>query len=169
MALRKIFLVGLIAALPAFAQIPNAVQPEEGLLFGGQPTAKQLKELAKAGYKTVIDLRPESEDHGFDEPKAARKAGLEYTDIPVTLDTLDAPTVKYFLTVLGNAERPALVHCSSGNRVGGLYYAWLVLEKGVPEEQALEQARAAGLRAPELEARVQEVVAGLKASRRPPQ
>jgi uncharacterized protein (TIGR01244 family) len=164
-----------LLALPAFAQapeppgfgIPNAALAEEGLLIAGQPTAKQLKAAAKAGYKTVIDLRPLAEDHGFDEEKAARKAKLEYTNIAVTPDTLDAPTIKYFMTVLSNAGRPALIHCSSGNRASGLYYAWLVLEQGVPEDQAMEQARTAGLSDPELGARVHELVNELKASRRP--
>lgn len=178
MAVLRILLAALLAAAaPAFAQAPlseaegfgisGAVQPEEGLLIAGQPTAKQLKAAAKAGYKTVIDLRPLSEDRGFEEEKAARKAKLEYTNIAVTPDTLDAPTIKYFLTVLSNAERPALIHCASGNRAGGLYYAWLVLEQGLAEDQALAQARAAGLASPDLEARVQELVDELKASRRP--
>lgn len=175
--MRMLLAALLLAALPGFAQAPlseaegfgisGAVRPEEGLLIAGQPTAKQLKAMSKAGYKTVIDLRPLSEDRGFEEEKAARKAKLEYANIGVTPDTLDASTVKYFLTVLSNAERPALIHCSSGNRAGGLYYAWLVLEQGMPQEQALQQARAAGLASPDLEARVQEVVNELKASRRP--
>ena len=165
----------ILIALPAFAQapeppgfgIPNAALPEEGLLIAGQPTAKQLKAAAKAGYRTVIDLRPLDEDHGFDEEKAARKAKLEYTNIAVTPDTLDAPTIKYFMTVLSNAQRPALIHCSSGSRAGGLYYAWLVLEQGMPEDQAMAQAQAAGLSDPELGERVHELVNELKASRRP--
>ena len=165
----------ILLTLPAFAQapkppgfgIPNAIQPEEGLLIAGQPTAKQLKAAAKAGYKTVIDLRPLSEDRGFDEEKAARKAKLEYSNIAVTPDTLDTSTIKYFLTVLSNAERPALIHCASGNRAGGLYYAWLVLEKGVPEDQAMAQAQAAGLSDPQLGEQVHELVNELKASRRP--
>lgn len=164
-----------LLALPAFAQapeppgfgIPNATWPEEGLLIAGQPTAKQLKAAAKAGYKTVIDLRPLAEDHGFDEEKAARRAKLEYTNIAVTPDTLDGPTIKYFMTVLSNAQRPALIHCSSGSRAGGLYYAWLVLENGIPEDQAMAQAQAAGLTDPELGERIQELVNELKASRRP--
>jgi len=166
----------LIWGLPAYAEeapagpgfdIPNATQPEDGLLLGGQPTAKQLKALAKAGYKTVIDLRPLEEDHGFDEAKAARKADLEYSNIPVTPNALDASTVKFFLTVLSNAERPALIHCSTGNRAGGLYYAWLVLEQGLAEEEAGAKAQAAGLRDPDLAGKMQQVVSELKASRRP--
>jgi uncharacterized protein (TIGR01244 family) len=172
----RIYLAALaLLALPAFAQapeppgfgIPGAIQPEEGLLIAGQPTAKQLKAAAKAGYRTVIDLRLPAEDRGFDEEKAARKAKLEYTNIAVSPDTLDTSTIKYFLTVLSNAQRPALIHCGSGLRAGGLYYAWLVLENGIPEDQAMEQARAAGLSDAELGERVHELVNELKASRRP--
>lgn len=154
------------ASAPGF-DIPNAVQPEDGLLLAGQPTPKQLKALAKAGYKTVIDLRPAEEDHGFDEAKAARKADLEYSSIPVTPETLDTSTVKFFLTVLGNAERPALIHCSSGSRAGGLYYAWLVLEQGMDEDAALARAQAAGLSNPELADKMHRIIAELKAARRP--
>ncbi len=165
----------ILLALPVSAQateppgfgIPNAIQVEDGLLIAGQPTAKQLKAAGKAGYKTVIDLRPQTEDRGFDEEKAARKAKLEYANIGVNPETLDAPTIKYFMTVLSNAERPALIHCSSGNRAAGLYYAWLVLENGMPEEQAMARAQAAGLTAPDLGERIQELVNELKASRRP--
>jgi uncharacterized protein (TIGR01244 family) len=165
----------ILLALPVSAQapeppgfgIPNAIQVEDGLLIAGQPTAKQLKAAGKAGYKTVIDLRPLTEDRGFDEEKATRKAKMEYANIGVNPDTLDAPSIKYFLTVLSNAERPALIHCSSGNRAAGLYYAWLVLENGMPEDQAMARAQAAGLSSPDLGARIQELVNELKASRRP--
>ena len=176
--MRRSLALLVLLALPAFAQtpavpaeegfgIPNATRPEDGLLLGGQPTAKQLKAMGKAGYRTVIDLRPLAEDRGFDEEKAVRKAKMEYTNIAVTPDSLDASTVKYFLTVLSNAARPVLIHCGSGSRAGALYYAWLVLEKGVPEDQAVEQARAAGLSDPDLGQRVHELVNELKASRRP--
>ncbi|HYN19581.1 MAG TPA: sulfur transferase domain-containing protein [Thermoanaerobaculia bacterium] len=151
---------------PGFG-IPNATQPEDGLLLAGQPTAKQLKALAKAGYKTVIDLRLPEEDHGFDEAKAARKADLEFSSIPVMPEMLDASTVKFFLTVLGNAQRPVLIHCSSGARAAGLYYAWLVLEQGLAEDDALAQSHAAGLSDPGLIGKMQQIVSELKAVRRP--
>jgi hypothetical protein len=60
-----------------------------------------------------------------------------------------------------------LLHCSTGNRAGALYYSWLVLEKGVPEEQALGQAQAAGLRDPLLGQAITALVADIKKSQRP--
>lgn len=130
--------------------IANESHPEQGLLASGQPTQAQLQEVAKAGYKTVIDLRPPAEDHGFDEPAAVREAGMSYVNIPVTVAALDAATVDQFIATLKAAERPVYVHCASSNRVGALYYAWLVLETGMAEEEALEKAKAAGLSNPEL-------------------
>jgi uncharacterized protein (TIGR01244 family) len=134
--------------------IDKASQPEADLIAAGQPTAEQLKEAAKAGYKTVLDLRPPAEERGFDEAKAAREAGLEYVNLPVTADTLDAATLDQFLEIMEKAERPVLVHCATSNRVGALYYAYLVLEKQMSREEALAKAKEAGLRSPELEQKV---------------
>lgn len=151
---------------PGFG-IVNAVEAEPGLLIAGQPTAQQLKAAGKAGYHTVLDLRSRVEDRGFNEEKTVRKAKMAYTNVEVTPDTLTQSKVLYFLMMLREAERPVLLHCHSGNRAGALYYAWLVLEKAVPEDQALEQARAAGLRDPLLGDMMKALVADIKKSQRP--
>ncbi|HEX3128712.1 MAG TPA: sulfur transferase domain-containing protein [Thermoanaerobaculia bacterium] len=165
-------LAGLLLATPVMAQSPglgitNAVEAEPGLLITGQPTAAQIKAAGKAGYHTVIDLRSRDENRGFDEEKVAGKAKMAYTNVEVTPDTLTQSKVLFFLMMLREAERPAILHCSTGNRAGALYYSWLVLEKGVPEDQALTQAQAAGLRDPLLGQAVTTLVADIKKSQRP--
>lgn len=159
---------GVLAAEPvASLGIPNAVQAEPSLLISGQPNAKQLKALAKAGYHTVIDLRTREEERGFNEEKTALKADLAYHNIEVDPDTLNQSKVLYFLMVAREAERPVLLHCSSGQRAAALYYSWLVLEKGMSEADAMGKAQDAGLRDPLLGQAIQAVVGGLKASQRP--
>ena len=138
--------------------IKNATTPEPGVMAAGLPTEAQVRALAQEGYKTVIDLMPPEESRGFDEPKAAQEAGLKYVNLPVTLASLDQTTIDKFLETMRTAEKPVVVHCASSNRVGALYYSWLVLEKGMPKDQALEKAQAAGLRHPELTAKVQKLV-----------
>jgi uncharacterized protein (TIGR01244 family) len=145
-------LVSLLAAAPIRAIEPeetgivNATSPEAGILFGGQPTAEQLQKLAAADYKTVIDLRAPTEDRGYDEAAAAKAAGLEYVPIPVTNKTLEDPaTLDRFIEVFNETEKPVLVHCGSGGRVGAVYYAWLVSEKKMSREEALEKAKGQGL------------------------
>lgn len=144
--------------------ISNATFPEPGVMAAGQPTGEQLQLLAEEGYKTVIDLRPAEEPHGFDEPEAARQNGLTYVNIPVDLQTLDQTTIDKFLETMRKAERPVLLHCATSNRVGALYYAWLVLEEDVPARAAMAKAKATGLRHPELVQKVEKLVS----ERRPP-
>jgi uncharacterized protein (TIGR01244 family) len=142
--------------------IPNASFPEPGILAAGQPTGEQIQLLAEDGYRTVIDLRPVDEPRGYDEPAAAKANGLEYVNIPVTGASLDQATVDRFLETMRKAERPVILHCASSNRVGALYYAWLVLEKGAKPEEALTKAKAAGLRSPELVETMKKLVAERK-------
>jgi uncharacterized protein (TIGR01244 family) len=134
----------------------------EGVLAAGQPTEEQLRQAAAAGYRSVVDLRTPGEKRDFDEPAAARALGLAYTNLPVGPD-LDGATLDRFAEVFEAAERPVLIHCATSNRVGGLLYAYLVLEQGVAEEQALERARAAGLVNPELTEKMRALVRTRKA------
>jgi uncharacterized protein (TIGR01244 family) len=157
------------AQAPQTYGIAHATFPEPGVMAAGQPTGEQIQLLAEDGYKTVIDLRAPEEPHGFDEPEAARQNGLAYDSVPVTLATLDQATLDRFFAALRKAERPVLLHCGSSNRVGGLYYAWLVLEEGVEPDAALSRAKAAGLHQPELIDKVTKLVAERRAAPQKPQ
>ena len=166
MTARRIYALALAAlallAAPAAAEthgLAQASEPEKGVLAAGQPSGEQLQVLAEEGYRSVIDLRPAEEPHGFDEAEAARENGLAYVNIPVTLAGLDQTTIDRFLAAFKEVERPVLLHCATSNRVGALYYAWLVLEQGMAEGEAVERARAAGLKSPELEDRIVALVA----------
>ncbi len=167
-SLRILALAGVAALAPALALaakepqtygIANATFPLPGVMAAGQPTGEQIQLLAEEGYRTVIDLRPPDEPRGFDEPDAAKRSGLAYVNIPVTPATIDQATIDRFLDALRKAEAPVLLHCGTSNRVGGLLYAWLVLERKEPPAKALEKARAAGLRSPEILEKVQKLVA----------
>jgi len=142
---------------PTFG-IPNATFPRPGVLTAGQPTGEQLQLLAEEGYHAVIDLRSPDEPHGFDEPAAARDNGLAYINIPVSPAKLDQATIDRFLNAMRAVQPPVLIHCGTGSRSGALLYAWLVLEKREPRAKALTEARAAGLRQPELIEKVRKLV-----------
>jgi uncharacterized protein (TIGR01244 family) len=154
----------LVAALAAPAAagethgVANATFPESGVMAAGQPTGEQLQVLAEEGYKTVIDLRPPEEPRGYAEAEAAQANGLTYVNIPVTLQTLDQATIDRFVAAMDKAEKPVLLHCASSNRVGALWYAYLV-EKGMAPVEALKKGRAAGLKAPELAQKIEALVA----------
>lgn len=113
----------------------------------GQPEERHLKKLAETGYKTVIDLRPPEEPRDFDEVATVLMAGMEYVNIPVTPETVGYEDFSRFRELLGDpARRPALVHCSTGGRVGGLMLAYLILDEGMAPEEAEETAAQVGLK-----------------------
>jgi len=131
---------------------PNLSQ-EGQVLFAGQPTREGLEEARRRGAKTVINLRTAEEMQSqvaFDERAAAEALGLRYVQVPVTPATFTPETAARFAEALEGAERPVVVHCSTSNRVGGLWAAYLHLERGVPAEEALARGRAAGLSHPKM-------------------
>jgi len=137
----------------------NATCPLPGVAIGGQPDSAQLLRLGKAGFRTVLDLRTPEETRGFDEPGAARAAGLSYLLLPIGRQGVPDSTFDAFRAVMTNsASHPVLVHCASGNRVGPVVIAWLVLDRGWSLDRAVEIAQYGGLRSPSLEAAVRDYI-----------
>ncbi len=103
--------------------------PEPGLLTGGQPTPEQLREAARAGVRTIINLRGNDEPGYEWEANLAKELGLTYVHIPIGgADDLTRANVGRFDVALDAAREkgPVLVHCASGNRAGAL----LALQRG---------------------------------------
>lgn len=131
--------------------IPYAVCPADGVASAGQPDAGAWSALARAGYRTVVDLRAEQEPRGHQEPAAVREAGLEYVALPVTADTLDDAAFERFRELARDAgRRPIFVHCATANRVGAMLLPYFALDEGRPLVDAARLAQQAGLRSQEL-------------------
>jgi protein tyrosine phosphatase (PTP) superfamily phosphohydrolase (DUF442 family) len=138
------------SVLDALRAAPNACRAAPNIITGGQPTAAQLAALRAAGGGIVLDIRDPMEPRPFDEPAEAKARGLEYVNIPISSGALSDDKLTRILEVLrGAGERQVFFHCHSGNRVGGAMIAYLMLDKGVGEEDAIEQAMRMGLRSPE--------------------
>lgn len=134
--------------------IPYAVCPVDGVASAGQPGADAWSALARAGYRTVVDLRGEQEPRGHEEPAAVRQAGLEYIAIPVTAESLDDAVFERFREVARDAgRRPLFVHCATANRVGAMLLPYFALDEGRPIADAARLAQDAGLRNQELATR----------------
>ncbi|HET7307008.1 MAG TPA: protein tyrosine phosphatase family protein [Gammaproteobacteria bacterium] len=128
-------------------EIPNARQPFEGIVTGGQPTPAQLGAAQGAGFKTIVNLRPDTEMTDWDEADRARALGLNYVSIPVAgAAGLTEDNARALAEVVDNPEaRPMIVHCGSGNRVGALFALKAAWVDGEDTERALEIGRQAGL------------------------
>lgn len=105
------------------AEIVNLRNPEgAALLSSGQPSYQQLQIMADAGVRHVVNLRTPQEEVDFDEQAAVEALGMTYHSIPVAgvagINRENAASLASVLDAAGG--EPVLVHCATGNRVGGL-------------------------------------------------
>ncbi len=87
----------------------------------GQLSVADMTTVAAAGYKVVINNRPDNEEPGqpshADMAAAARAAGLLYSHIPVGRAGLDGTMIATMVAVLAAADKgPVLAFCRSGAR-----------------------------------------------------
>ena len=137
-------------AFQAISGVANACQILPNVVSGGQPTAEQLKALKAAGGDIVLDLRDPMEPRPVDEATLVRQLGMEYVNVPVRAGSLDDASLERVLAVLRSAgDRTVFFHCGSGSRVGGALIPHFILDHGMEEQDAVDQAMRVGLRSAE--------------------
>jgi len=117
----------------------------EAILVGGQPTPGQLERARDLGYKTVINLRqPEEKDNT--DPELVRYLEMTYVSLPIGGPAdITQEKARALADALEATESPVLVHCASGNRVGGLFAMKAFYVDGMSPEEALAVGKAAGM------------------------
>lgn len=140
----------------ALRDLPQVRFPASNRVVSGAIAESHLAALRSAGVRHVVNLRPAEENPNFDEAEAVEAFGLEYHAVPIegvrSLTIENARALDRILKRIG--DEPALLHCSSGNRVGALVAlreAWI---EGVPAEQAIDTGKAWGLTRLEQQVRV---------------
>lgn len=109
-----------------------------------------VEEIAKAqdlGITMIINNRPEGESEdqtpGAQIAAAARDAGMEYVEIPVTHAGFAQNQVVAMAEALERSAGPVLAYCRSGTR-STLLWALARAKAGEDPEQLSRQAAAAG-------------------------
>lgn len=137
--------------LDAVRTLPNVAEPVPGWVSGGQPSEQQIKAFNAAGGEVVVDNRDPMEPRPFDEPAVVRAAGMEYISLPIVHGAVTIDTMKQMHETLKKlAGKKALLHCSSGNRTSAALIPYLMIDKKIQEEEAVEIAMRGGLRSAEL-------------------
>ena len=129
--------------------LPNLQQPCYKIFTAGQPTEAGFKQAAEMGIKTVINVLPEKECVTGEE-QMVTKNNMVYHALPFSTVDFKMSTVHDFASLMKTVDRPALIHCSTGNHVGGLWFAYRVLVEKAPLPLALIEGRQIGMK-PELE------------------
>ena len=113
----------------------------------GATDPKALAEVAKRGYKSVLNLREATEKGAaIDESKAAAEtAGLKYIHLPFNSSKPDPAVADAFIKIVTDkANQPIYIHCGGAVRVSGLWMAKRMLVDKWPEEKALAEANEIG-------------------------
>ncbi len=112
-----------------------------------QITAADIESLKAAGFRSIVNNRPDHEDPGqpasAEIEAAARAAGLSYAHVPMGREPLTAELVAGMRAALDAAPAPALLFCRSGTRSTTL---WALAEAraGRDADELIEKAAAAG-------------------------
>ena len=92
-----------------------------------QISVDDVAEIAAAGYKVLINNRPDAEEGGqpvaADIAVSAAAAGLEYHHMPVTATSFPGADFDAMADLLDDPSRPVLAFCRTGTRCTNLWVA----------------------------------------------
>lgn len=122
----------------------NVYKLTDTLGVSGQISADLVPQIAAAGYKVLINNRPDGEEPGqpssAEIAAAAEAAGLEYHHMPVTAMDFPGGEIEQMADFFDDEERPVYAFCRTGTRCTNL---WVVTRD--PDEQDDAAARARGI------------------------
>lgn len=143
----------------------NVSQVAGKLIFAGQPDESAVKEAAARGAKVVINLRTPDEmaQVKFDEAKVAADSGMAYVTAPMQGAAISEADREKVFTMLDEARKPdgkpVFLHCGTSNRVGYVWGLYQASRHKLNVEDAVAQAKAAGMKSPALEKSLREQLA----------
>lgn len=137
--------------IEALQGVANVNQALPNVVTSGQPGPEQFRALKEAGIEVVIDTRDPMEPRGYDQQALMDELGFDYRVIAVTQGTLTDETLhRVTEAMIETQEKQVLVHCNSGNRVGGALIPYLMLHQDMTAEEATTAALRMGLRSAHL-------------------
>ncbi len=123
----------------------RAAQLSDTLSVSGQISVADVAEIAAAGFKVLINNRPDHEEamqpSSADIFAAAEQAGLEYYHMPVTARDFPGADIEQMAPLFADANKPAFAFCRSGTRCANL---WVLTRDIAAREEAITAARQFG-------------------------
>jgi len=105
----------------------KSVKLTDSLAVSAQITPQDVADIAAAGYKVLINNRPDGEEgaqpSGAVIAAAAQAAGLEYHHMPVTALSFPGPDFEAMSDLLDDPVRPVFAFCRTGTRCANLWVA----------------------------------------------
>ena len=126
--------------------LPNFSQVNANLYRGGQPSENGVRELARMGVKTIINLRGDDKNSRR-EKEWARRAGIRF--IAVNLSNWFKPKTRDIENIVKEINaadnQPVFVHCKRGaDRTGTIVAVYRISHDGWTAKQANDEAKKFG-------------------------
>ncbi len=134
--------------------IRNFTNVEPTIACAGATEARVIPELAKRGYKAIINLRQASEAGAdIDATRAAAEAaGIRFIHLPLNSQQPDPAVPDAFLKAIADpANQPTFINCGSAGRVSAMMITKRMLLDGWSEDRAVEEAQFIGPPSPALQ------------------
>jgi uncharacterized protein (TIGR01244 family) len=122
-----------IEDIRAFLMLPEKIGTS------GMPRAEQFADIARAGFRTVINLALPTSDNALpNEGELVTRAEMAYVHIPVLFDAPKKSDYEQFERLM-NALRPqpVFVHCAANMRVSAFMFLYRV-RNGLAARDAAE-------------------------------
>ena len=112
---------------------------DEKLSSSGMPTAEQMKEVAEAGVRVVINLALVTSQGALpEEDKVVESLGMKYIHIPVEWNNPAEQNLEDFFTAMDeHKDEKVLVHCQANYRASSFVMLYRVLRLGWKKEDAI--------------------------------
>lgn len=123
----------------------RAAQLSDTLSVSGQISVADVAAIAAAGFKVLINNRPDHEETiqptSADIFAAAEQAGLEYYHLPVTARDFPGADIGQMESLFDDVNKPAFAFCRTGTRCANL---WVLTREAAAREDAVAAARQFG-------------------------
>jgi protein tyrosine phosphatase (PTP) superfamily phosphohydrolase (DUF442 family) len=123
--------------------IYNYLYYNEKLSSSGMPTPDQLRSVAEAGVKVVINLATSKSEGAMpNEGELVNGLGMKYINIPVDWNDPTHENLSAFLNAIDKHEGESiLVHCQANYRASGFVALYRILKLGWKKEDAFQDLR----------------------------
>ncbi len=127
----------------ALNSIRNFRRLDGRVATSGQPSEAQLRDIAEAGYRSVINLALKTSPGALpDEGERVAGLGLDYVHIPVDFKAPAAADYEHFSAAMDAREgQTVFVHCIANYRVSAFMAIYRVKRLGWDRTAALDRLR----------------------------
>lgn len=110
-----------------------------------QLTPEQIHQAAKAGFRSILNLRsPQEEGAPAEEQAQVEQAGLTYANIPIQPSDISGELTNQVLQTIDDLPKPVLTHCKSGMRSGAMALMYVATRNGMSADAALQKGKENG-------------------------